>query len=230
MHRASLIFIYVIPDIQSHLHSIQGSKWSSKTPWRKPWILVGECPLPIYLEIWHFAQSFLNLYIYHSWHPKLARFYSGIKNVPKNSFVDALDTHRKFSYSNSPRSLKFCTELPQCLYMPFLIHILDICWHFLNGACPFGEYCWFKHENASKERKKESKVQTIKCNICGKTLQDKNSFMIHKRKKHEENIETCKLFQKGNCTYHEKCWFSHKNSKIDKMISNEKKLNSKEIS
>ena len=102
--------------------------------------------------------------------------------------------------------------------------IVDICWHFLNGACPFGEYCWFKHENASEERKKESKVQTIKCNICGKTLQDRNSFMIHKRKEHDENIETCKLFQKGNCTYHEKCWFLHKNSKIDKMISNEKKI------
>ena len=114
--------MYVIPDIQSHLHSIQVSKLSSKTPWRKLWILIGECPPPVNLEVWHFAQSFLNLYIYHSWHPKLARFYSGIKNVLQNSFVDAQETHRKSSYFSSPRSLKFCTKLPQGLYMSFFIH------------------------------------------------------------------------------------------------------------
>ena len=74
------------------------------------------------LEVWHFAQSFLNLYIYHSWHPKLARFYSGIKNVFQDSLVDILETHRRFSSSNSPRGLKFCTELPKCLYKSFLIH------------------------------------------------------------------------------------------------------------
>ena len=41
--------------------------------------------------------------------------------------------------------------------------------------------------------------------------------MKHRKVEHEENIETCKLFQKGECTYNEKCWFTHKNSKIDKM-------------
>ena len=47
----------------------------------------------------------------------------------------------------------------------------------------------------------------------------KNSYMIHRREEHEENIEVCKLFLKGNWTYHKKCWFAHKNSKIDKMMS-----------
>ena len=50
----------------------------------------------------------------------------------------------------------------------------------------------------------------------------KNSYMLHKRKEHEEKIKVCKLFLKGKCTYHEKCWFAHKNSKIDKMMPNAK--------
>ena len=33
----------------------------------------------------------------------------------------------------------------------------------------------------------------------------KNSYMIHRREEHEENVEICKLFLEGNCTYHEKC-------------------------
>ena len=103
---------------------------------------------------------------------------------------------------------------------------VEICWHYLNGACLFGEYCWFKHENEPKQSKKELNKESIKCNICDKIFKERNSFMIHKRKEHEENIEVCKLFKKGNCTYHEKCWFSHKNSKIDKMILNEKKIKS----
>ena len=114
-----LPFIYVIPDIQSHLHSIQVSRMPSTPPWRKLWILIGECPLPLNLEVWHFARCSLNVYIYHSWHPKSSRFYSGIKNVLQ---IHSLETHRIFSSSNSPRNLKFCKELRKGLYMLFLIH------------------------------------------------------------------------------------------------------------
>ena len=95
--------IYVISGIQSHLNSIQVSKMSSKPPWRKLWILMGERLLPVNQEVWHLAQSFLNLYMYHSWHPKLAKFYSGITNVLQDSLVDALETHRRFSSSYSLR-------------------------------------------------------------------------------------------------------------------------------
>ena len=38
--------------------------------------------------------------------------------------------------------------------------------------------------------------------------------MIHRREKHEEKIKMCRLYEKGNCTYHEKCWFLHKNLKM----------------
>ena len=149
LHRASLIFIYVIPDIQSHLHSIQVSKMSSKTPWRKLWILVGECHLPINLEVWHFAESFLNLYTYHSWHPNLARFYSGINNVLQNAFVDDLETNRKFSYTKSPRSLKFCTELPQGLYMSFLIHIVHCQLDSIQESKIFSKTTWRKQKKVN---------------------------------------------------------------------------------
>ena len=100
------------------------------------------------------------------------------------------------------------------------LETVNVCWHYSNGVCPFGEHCWFKHE--IKESKNESNTQTMKCNICEKILMGKNSYMIHRREEHGEKTEICKLFLKGNCTYHEKCWFAHKNSKIDKMMSNEK--------
>ena len=162
------MFIHVILDVHSHLYSIQESRISSKTPWRTLWKLKEECPLPVHLEVWNFAQGFLNIYIchswhgksstrnsgikissktpwmehwiligecplavslevwyfyiYHSWHPKSAIFYSGIKNVLQVSLVDAMETHKRFPSSNSPRSLTFFTELPQCLYKSFLIH------------------------------------------------------------------------------------------------------------
>ena len=92
---------------------------------------------------------------------------------------------------------------------------VDVCWHYLDGDCSYGEHCWFKHEN--KNNKNESNTKTIKCKICEKILIGKNTYMKHRKVEHEENIETCKLFQKGECTYNEKCWFTHKNSKIDKM-------------
>ena len=42
--------------------------------------------------------------------------------------------------------------------------------------------------------------------------------MTHRKKDHEENIKNCKLFKKGNCTYHESCWFAHKKEEIDEKI------------
>ena len=88
---------------------------------------------------------------------------------------------------------------------------VSICWNFSNGVCPFEDLCWFKHEITSNESKRESDIKSTKCTICVKTLRDKKDFMMHRKNEHEENLEKCKLFQKGNCTYNEKCCFSHKN-------------------
>ena len=53
--------------------------------------------------------------------------------------------------------------------------------------------------------------------------------MKHRRGEHEGNTEICKLFQKGKCTWNEKCWFAHENSKIDKFMPNEKITSVQEI-
>ena len=88
---------------------------------------------------------------------------------------------------------------------------VNVCWHFLNGFCPYGEMCWFRHETNSNKNKKDLDIKSIKCNICDKALNDIKHLMIHRKKEHEENLEKCRLYQKGNCTYEEKCCFSHKN-------------------
>ena len=39
--------------------------------------------------------------------------------------------------------------------------------------------------------------------------------MTHRKTNHEEIIKISNLFKKGQCTYHEKCWFGHRNIEID---------------
>ena len=63
-------------DVQSHLDFILESRMSSKTPGRMLWRLTGERPLPMHLEAWNLAHSFLNAGICHYWHPKLSRPHS----------------------------------------------------------------------------------------------------------------------------------------------------------
>ena len=46
-------YLYIIPDNQSHQYFNQVSRISSKTAWRKHWILIGECPLAVSLEVWY---------------------------------------------------------------------------------------------------------------------------------------------------------------------------------
>ena len=42
--------------------------------------------------------------------------------------------------------------------------------------------------------------------------------MTHRKRNHEANVKVCNLFRKGQCTYHECCWFVHRNLEIDKKI------------
>ena len=100
---------------------------------------------------------------------------------------------------------------------------VSFCRHFLNDKCPFGDKtCWFRHET-DKENSNESNMKSIKCNICGKILKDKNEYMTHRKENHEENLKICNLFKKGRCTYHERCWFAHRNLEIDEKINYEKR-------
>ena len=85
----------------------------SKTPWRIIWRLMGECPLPVNLKAFNFAQSFLNVYIHHSWCPNSSRLHSKMKNVLRDFLVNALETNRRISSSSSPTGRKFWKELPK---------------------------------------------------------------------------------------------------------------------
>ena len=76
--------------------------------------------LPVTLEAWNLVQTFLKVYTYHSWRSKSSRLHSGIKNVLQDSLEDALETQWIMSSSSASRDLKFYTELPYHLYMPFL--------------------------------------------------------------------------------------------------------------
>ena len=87
------------------------------------------------------------------------------------------------------------------------VEYVSICFHFSNGACPYDETCWFRHEIKSREKNKEL---TFICNVCKTIFESRNDLMMHKKKEHEGKIEMCKFIKKGNCTYDEKCWFSHK--------------------
>ena len=91
------MFMHVILDVHSLLYSILESRISSKTHWRMLWRLKGECPLPVYLLVWNFAQNFLDIYICHSWQPKSSRLQSGIKNFLQDSLKEALDPHRRMN-------------------------------------------------------------------------------------------------------------------------------------
>ena len=98
------------------------------------------------------------------------------------------------------------------------------CWHFINGFCPFGdETCWFRHEMERKELNGQDKKQ-IKCNICGEILNSKTSFMKHRKNEHEDSLQFCKLYKKGNCTYNENCWFSHNTIKTKNVTSDNTKM------
>ena len=95
------------------------------------------------------------------------------------------------------------------------MEIVNICWNFSNDACPFGDKkCWFQLKLEPFEHDSNSSTKSRKCNICGNTFDNRRKFMEHKKEKHEENVEMCKLFEKGNCTYNNKCWFLHKSASV----------------
>ena len=108
LYIAYLMFIHVSFGVQIHIHYTQEERISSKTPWRIIWRLIGECPLPVNLKAFKFAQS---CYIYNSWCPNSSRLHSGMKNVLQDFLVDALETHRRISSFSSSKG----TELPKGL-------------------------------------------------------------------------------------------------------------------
>ena len=48
--------------------------------------------LPVHLETWNFALSFLSVYTFHYWHSNSSKLHSAIKNVLQDSLEEALET------------------------------------------------------------------------------------------------------------------------------------------
>ena len=68
LHTASFMLIYVLPDVQSHLDSIQESRMSSQTPWRmlrrhKKKVLFQGTQIPDILHTASLMQKYTKLYL-----------------------------------------------------------------------------------------------------------------------------------------------------------------------
>ena len=89
------------------------------------------------------------------------------------------------------------------------------CRFFVQGSCDFPDsVCWFDH-TLSDKKIETSSTQTLKeykCGFCHETFVNKNLFMKHRKRFHNENIQPCRDIQHGSCIYGEElCWFKHGN-------------------
>ena len=41
-------------------------------------------------------------------------------------------------------------------------------------------------------------------------------FKKHRKSDHIENVQICKMYKEGNCTFGEHCWFSHESTENKK--------------
>ena len=87
-----------------------------ETQWR-----MSSSSAPRDLEFFTELPSHLYISILRS---KVSILHLGIKNVLQDSLEDGLEMPRRMFYSNAPRDMKFCAELPKSLYMSFLTFIV----------------------------------------------------------------------------------------------------------
>ena len=83
---------------------------------------------------------------------------------------------------------------------------VQLCIHFSDGVCTYGNRCWFSHEVKSLSE------CDYNCNCCEKTFMTNSELMRHKKSKHKEKVQDCKNHIKNKCQYSSHtCWFIHKN-------------------
>ena len=79
------------------------------------------------------------------------------------------------------------------------------CRNFSIGKCTFGAECWYVHGEET-----EDSSDKFKCNLCDDELKGRNSFMLHKKLLHPQNVPPCEKFREKNCSRSSKdCWFDH---------------------
>ena len=72
-----------------------------------------------------------------------------------------------------------------------------------------------RYWNHNKETRK-----TIICFICGKSFQNKNEMMRHRKREHIEIVKPCFQFSQNKCRFKDElCWYKHneENKKNDNM-------------
>ena len=89
---------------------------------------------------------------------------------------------------------------------------VKVCKYFIKGACEFTDQdCWFRHENLSTSLAPQT-LSVFKCNLCGKTFNNKREFMEHRKREHTKNVSQCRENKSGWCRFaSEDCWFLHNN-------------------
>ena len=75
-------------------------------------------------------------------------------------------------------------------------------------SCTFNKDCWYVH---GEPMEIDPVTQnSFHCDICDEVFSARNDFMKHKRTKHEEKVNTCDKFLKGECPRREElCWYRH---------------------
>ena len=80
-----------------------------------------------------------------------------------------------------------------------------VCRYFLLSQCKFDEnVCWYSHEDKPKSQSENA------CNECDENFTKKNDLMKHKKMTHKKNVQRCRKYLQGNCSFEEAaCWYSH---------------------
>ena len=72
---------------------------------------------------------------------------------------------------------------------------------------------------------------SMKCDFCEELFMNRQDLMFHNKKEHEEKVQICWNFKKGNCLFGDSnCWFLHTFSMMGKFTNRimeiENKVNS----
>ena len=65
--------------------------------------------------------------------------------------------------------------------------------------------CWFLHTDV--------KIIEFECSYCDKTFAAQSKLVIHRKKHHNQVVQTCRNMSTGTCKYgRAKCWFNQEES------------------
>ena len=83
-------------------------------------------------------------------------------------------------------------------------------------SCTWGHSCWWKHQEPMDiDLVPDVRTWNFKCDLCDEKFIERNDFIMHKKKNHNNLIPPCEKFLKGECSRAEdRCWFNH-GAKVD---------------